>query len=182
MIERILRIIKLDFSVFREIESDPAATGQAAIIVAVTTFFSAIGSAVASQNAVMSFLGSMISGLVGWVVWSVVTFYIGRSLFRGRGTLDNMLRVLGYASAPNILGFFSFIPCLGWLAALAGFFLSLIAGIMAIKEGLDLDTGGAIGVAVVGWIAMMIVSMIFGLIFGGAFALATGLGRAITGR
>jgi len=182
MIQRILRIIKLDFSVFREIESDPSATAQAAIIVAVTTFLSAVGSAIASQNALMGFLGSMISGLVGWVIWSVVTFYVGGSLFKGRGTLDNMLRVLGYASAPKILGFFRFICCVGWIPELAGLVLSLIAAIMAIKEGLDLDTGGAIGVAVVGWIPMMIVHMILGIIFGGAFALATGLGRTITGR
>jgi hypothetical protein len=182
MLQRILRIIKLDFSVFREIESDPDATGEAAIIVALTTFLSAVGSAVASQHAVRSFIGSLISGLVGWVVWAVVTFYIGRGIFKGKGSLEGMLRVLGYASAPNILGFFGFIPCLGWIASLAGFFLALIAGIMAIKEGLDLDTGSAVGVAVVGWIAMMIVMMIIGLIFGGAAAILTGLSRAISGQ
>jgi len=34
MIERILRLIRMDFSVFKEIESDPSDTTEAAIVVA----------------------------------------------------------------------------------------------------------------------------------------------------
>jgi len=186
MIERIVRLVQLDWSVFKEIEPDASATAEAAIIVAVTSLLSALGSAIGSHSAGASFVSGLVSGLVGWVVWAVVAYLVGKALFKGRGTLDGMLRVLGYASAPNILGFFGFVPCIGWLAGLAGWLISLIAGLMAIKEGLDLDLASAVGVAIVGWIAMAIVSLIISVIFGGAIAAALGivslLGRAIPSR
>ena len=175
MIERIMRVVQLDFSVFKEIESDPQATTEAVIMVAVTTILSAIGSSVGANNPAMSFVGSIVRGLAGWVVWAIVTYIVGKSVFGGRGTLDGMLRVLGYASAPNILGLFGFIPCLGWLAALIGWLLALVAGIMAVREGLDLSLGSAMGVVIIGWIAMVAVSFIVSIIFGGALAVGAGI-------
>lgn len=68
MIDRILRILRLDFAVFKEIESDPQATTEAAIIVVVTTLLSALGPAVFADNVVTSFISSVVSGIVGWVV------------------------------------------------------------------------------------------------------------------
>ena len=176
MVERILRLIKLDFSVFKEIEADEKATTEAAIIVLVTTFLSASGGAVGADRPLMSFLSAMISGVVGWIVWSMVTYFISKSFFKGGDTLAQMLRLLGYASAPNILGALGFIPCFGWLAAFAGAIISLIAGVMAVKEGLDVELGTAILVAFVGWIATAIVLGVIGAMFG----IAAGIGAGIT--
>jgi hypothetical protein len=131
---------------------------------------------------VTGFVGAIISGLVGWGVWAVVTYFVGKSIFAGKGTLEGMLRVLGYASAPNILGIFGFIPCIGWLAALAGWLLSLIAGIMAVREGLDLTLGAAVGVVIIGWLAMVAVALAVAVVFGGAFVFGAGLLRLLTGR
>jgi hypothetical protein len=181
MIDRVLRILRLDFAVFKEIESDPQATTEAAIIVVVTTLLSALGPAVFADNVVTSFISSVVSGIVGWVVWSVVTYFIGMSVFGGKGTLEGMLRVIGYASAPNILGVFGVIPCLGWIAAFAGWLLALVAGMLAVSEGLDLGLGAAIGVVVIGWIAMVIVRAVIGIMFGGAFAVGAGLLGLIRG-
>lgn len=166
MIERIIRIIKLDFSVFKDIESDPKATTEAAIVVAVASVLSAIGAAFASNRPVPAFLAQVIGGLVGWVVWSYVSHFIGQAMFKGKGTVENMLRVIGYANAPRFLGILGFIPCLGALAALIGAVLALIAGIMAIREGLDLETGQAVIVALVGWVALFIVSLLISIILG----------------
>jgi hypothetical protein len=173
MLDRIMRIIKLDFPVFKEIQSDPNATTQAAIVVAAASVLSAIGSAVGSQRPVMAFLGGVISGVVGWIVWSYVSHFVGGALYKHPGTFEGMLRVIGYANAPQLLGIFNIIPCVGWIAGLAGAILALIASVMAIREGLDLDTGQAIIVAVVGWVALLIVSLIIASIFG--------VGAAITG-
>jgi hypothetical protein len=131
---------------------------------------------------VAGFVGPIINGLVGWGVWSVVTYFVGKSIFAGKGTLEGMLRVLGYASAPNILGILVFIPCIGWLAALAGWLLSLIAGVMAVREGLDLTLGAAIGVVIIGWFARVAVAIAVAVAFGGAFVVGAGLLRLLTGR
>jgi hypothetical protein len=178
MIDRILRIIKLDFSVFRDIESDPAATVQAAIVVVLASGLSAAGTALSSdtsQAVAVAFLGSFISGVVGWLVWSAVTHFVGKALYQSGGTLEQMVRVVGYANAPRFLGVLSFIPCLGPLAGLAGLVLSLIATIMAISEGLDVSTGQAIIVAVVGFAAAFLVMVIVGLVLGLPALLTFGL-------
>ena len=171
MLDRIMRLLRLDFSVFKEIESDPQATTEAVIVVAASTFLSALGSAIGSDRVAVNFISSIVGGLVGWLVWSGVTYAIGKSVFKGGGTFEQMLRVLGYATAPTALGVIAFIPCFGWIGGFAGWVLSLIAGVMAIKEAMDVELGTAIGVVVVGAIAMAIVFVIIGLIFGGAVAM-----------
>ena len=184
MVERIIRIIKLDFSVFKEIESDPNATTEAAIVVAGATLLSSLGSAFGAarpgQAAVGAFFSGLIGGLLGWVVWAAVTHYVGRALYKSGGTFQSMLRVLGYASAPQCLGILGFIPCFGALAAMAGAVLSLIAGVMAISEGLDVDTTQAIIVAVIGWVALFAVTWLIGLVFGGTALATAGLCSAIS--
>ena len=177
MIDRIMRVIKLDFPVFKEIESDPKATTEAAIIVVVTTLLSALGTAFGSGRFFSAFIGEVFSGIVGWVVWAAVAYFVAKSLFNGKGTLEGMLRVLGYANAPRLLGILGIIPCVGWIGSLAGGILALIMGFMAIREGMDLDGGQAIIVILVGAAAWIIVSIIFGLIFGSL----AGLTRAIQG-
>jgi len=171
MIDRILRIIKLDFPVFKEIESDPKATTEAGIVVLITTVLSAIGTATGSGRFFSIFIGSVLSGLIGWVVWAAVTYYVGQAMFKGKGSLEAMLRVLGYATAPRILGVLGVIPCVGWIGTVVGLILSLIAGIKAIAEGLDIETGSAIAVAVIGWVGMLIVTVVISIIFGGVAAL-----------
>jgi hypothetical protein len=178
MIDRILRIVKLDFTVFREIESDPSATMEAAIVVVGANLLASIGSAVRNDTPrafMTTFAISLISGIVGWIVWSAVTHYIGRMLYQSGGTLESMMRVLGYATAPRALGVLEFIPCLGALAGLAGFILTVVAGVMAVSEGLDVDTGQAIIVVIIGGLAFFLVSVVFGMIFGGAALLTYGL-------
>jgi len=182
MIERILRIVKLDFTVFREIESDSGATLEAAIIVIAASALGAMGTALRAEQPralAATFAVSLVSGIVGWVVWSAVTHFVGKMLYQSGGTLESMMRVLGYSTAPRALGVLEFIPCLGALAGLAGFILSLIAGVMAVSEGLDVDTGQAIIVIIVGAIAFFAVNVLFGLLFGGAALLTYGLCSAV---
>jgi hypothetical protein len=182
MIERILRIVKLDFSVFKEIESDPNATLQAAIVVVAANLLAAIGTA-ARAEAPRAFFATwvvaFVSGVVAWVMWWVVTHYVGKMLYRSGGTLESMMRVLGYAEAPGALGLLESIPCLGALAGLAGFILSTIAGIMAVSEGFDVDTGQAIIVLIIGAAARFIARALFGLLLGGAALLTYGLCSAV---
>jgi hypothetical protein len=70
-----------------------------------------------------------------------------------------------------LLGFFGFIPCIGPLISLAGWVWSLAAMVVAIREGLDVDTGKAIVTAIIGWVVVVVLNIVVGMIFGGlAFA------------
>ena len=164
MIDRIVRAIRLDWTVFGEIAKDRDALKEAAIIVAIVTFLSAIGTGIATKS-FGTFFSAWIAGiLVGWIGWAIITYFVGTALFKGETDIPEMLRVLGYASAPNLLGLLSFIPCVGWIFPLIGGLLALVAGVIAIREAMDFDTGNAIVTVIIGWIIVMMIQGVF-LIF-----------------
>ena len=152
MIERIVRAIRLDWTVFREIAEDPKAMKEAAIIVAVVTFLSAVGIGLAKLSLGSFVVDWLVAILVGWIGWAVLTYLVGTAIFKGETNIPEMMRVLGYASAPHLLGLLSFMPCVGWLFPLAGGILALVAGVLAVREAMDLDTGNAIITVVISWV------------------------------
>ena len=146
MFERIKGVFKLDVKTFEEIEHDSNATSQAAIIVAIVAFLSAIGSGLAAQYSQSSFLGSFITTLiwtfVGWFLWAVVSWFVGTKFFGGQTTIDEMLRVIGGI----------------W---------SLIAGFIGIRQGLDLDNTKAFLTILVGFLFFVAGSLIIQMVMGG---------------
>jgi hypothetical protein len=177
MVDRIMRAIRLDWTVFREIAEDPNAMTEAAIIVVVVTLLSSIGSSIASGSFIVSFIvGWIVSILIGWIGWAVITYFVGTMLFQGKSDIPEMMRVLGYASAPRLLGIFGFIPCIGWLASLAGAILALIAGVFAIREAMEFDTGKAVITVVVSWVIAFVITFAISLIVGGGLFAASRLG------
>jgi hypothetical protein len=175
MVERIVRAIKLDFTVFREVAEDQNATTEAAIIVFVVTFLSAIGTGLGVLiaqagfgRAVLGFFSEwLLSGiLIGWIGWAILTYFVGTVLFQGKTEIPEMLRVLGYASAPKLLGLLGFIPCVGWLFSLAGWILSLIAGVIAVREAMEFDTGRAVITVLISWVIALLISLAIGALLG----------------
>jgi hypothetical protein len=173
MLDRIIGVFKLSKPTFAEIEHDPNATTEAAIIVAIVAFLSVIGSLIGAliggQN-----LGEILLGLIStfvlvfinWFIWGAVTYFVGTQLFDGTADLGEMLRVIGYAQAPRFLGI---IPCVGLIV---GFIWSLIAAVIGIQEGLDFDLGKAIATAIIGWIIVIVIGAIVQAIFGlGSFGI-----------
>jgi hypothetical protein len=183
MIDRIMRAIRLDWTVFREIAEDQNAMTEAAIIVLVVTFLSGVGTFIGSLiadvgfgGALLAFFGTwLISGvLIGWIGWAILTFFVGTTFFQGRSDIPEMMRVLGYANAPNLLGIFGFIPCVGWLISLAGAILALIAGVIAVREAMEFDTTKAIITVVIAWVIAFVISLILGGLFGAGMLLSAG--------
>ncbi len=166
MIERIVRAIRLDWTVFREIADDPKAMKEAAIIVIIVTFLSAVGSGL-DKHSFVSFISAWVVGiLVAWVGWAVITYLVGTALFKGETHIPEMMRVLGYANAPHLLGLFAFIPCVGWLLPVIGWVLALIAGVLAIREALDLNTDKAIVTVVISWVLVAAIRLVFWILIG----------------
>jgi hypothetical protein len=157
MIERIVRAIRLDWTVFREIAQDRDAMKEAAIIVVIVSFLSAVGIGLAKHSFVSFILDWLIAILIGWIGWAVITYLVGTSVFKAETEVPEMMRVLGYANAPYLLGLFGFIPCVGWLFPIAGGILALVAGVLAVREAMDLDTGNAIVTVVISWVIAIVV-------------------------
>lgn len=184
MIDRIVRAIRLDWTVFREIAEDENATREAAIIVLIVTFLAALGGAgglliaqVGAGTAIMGFFVDWIVNgiLIGWIGWAILTYFVGSLLFKGTSDVPEMLRVLGYASAPRLLGLLGFIPCVGWIFGLAGWVLSLIAGIIAVREAQEFETGNAIITVVISWVIAVVITLVITGIFGLGAAFTSGV-------
>ena len=166
ILSRLIRVIKLDQTVFAEIEHDGAANTEAAIVVIGATFLSAIGAGIGAANFWVFLLRLLIGPLVGWLLWSWVTMFVGTRLFAGESDFWEMARVLGYANAPIALGLFAFIPCVGWIISLAALVLSLIVGFYAVREALDLPTDKTILTIVIGWVVVFVINLVVSLVFG----------------
>ncbi len=172
LLKRITRAAMLDKEFYKEAEADTSLTQEALMIVVVVSVASAIGSFIAGLwvgtpgKAFLALIVNSALGVANYYIWSYVTHFIGTNMFNGDATPDELLRVLGYASAPRLLGLLGFIPCIGWLIALAGAIWALIAGFYGVREALDLDTTETLITVVLGWLAVLIISMIVNGIFG----------------
>jgi hypothetical protein len=166
--ERIIGCLRLDPRAFEEVESDQNATGQAMLVVVLSAASAALG---AAAGGVRLLVVTLVAALVGWVVWAALTFVIGTKLLPERDThadLGQMLRVLGFASAPGLFGVLGIVPLLGWIVRLVVFVWQLTAFVVAVRQGLDYSsTGRAVLVCLVGWVVYMLIAAVFATAYGG---------------
>lgn len=173
IINRCIRAAKLDTTVFNEVEHDPNLTSEAITVVAGVALLGGIGSFLGSLffsgifSAFGALIGTIIMALVGYFIWSFICFFVGTRFMEGQAAdVSEVMRPLGYASAPQALAVFSFIPCLGGILALVGAIWSLVAGVIAVREAMDFDTGKAAVTVLVGWVIVFFLSLLVGAVFG----------------
>lgn len=163
MVERMKGAALLDVNTYEEVEADETATGQAAGVVALVAVAQAIG---ALGHGTAGIIAALVGALLGWLIWAGVTYLIGDKLLGGTATWGELLRTLGFAQAPGLLGVLGIIPFLGGFIRFALSIWILVAGIIAIRQALDFGTGKAILTAFLGWLALLIPAMLIGV--GGA--------------
>lgn len=166
-IERMIRAARLDASLYDEVETDETATPQALFVVIIASICSGIGSAISTAKlgvAPSIIFASLISGLilslVGWLIWSFITYIIGTKIFGGIATYGELLRTIGFADAPGILLIFSFIPLLGGVLSFIIGIWGLVAMAIAVRQALDFSTTNAILTCIVGFIAYLVFEFI----------------------
>jgi hypothetical protein len=188
LVQRMIRAARLDAGVYEELEADRSATTQAATAVGIVAVCNGVGAALAAQfiarpegmpgpNPILALVGGVVGALLGWLIWSYVTYFVGTRFFGGTATPGELLRTIGFAQSPGVLNLLSFIPVVGGIIALVTGIWSLVAGIVAVRQALDFDTGKAILTTVIGWIFLVIVIVLVSVLVGGAL----GLGMAATG-
>lgn len=179
---RVKGVLRLDAATFEEIEADKSATMQAFWIVAVIALLNSLTIFLASlwlgpeltelqrelaadlplPVPVLSpaglFVQSLVTTLLGWLLWSAATYVIGTRLFGGQATLAEMLRVIGFAQFPRLLSIVQFIPCLGDLLNVIGWVWALAAGFVGIRQGLDLGNGRTIVTALISFLLVALVN------------------------
>lgn len=159
LLRRMKGAAMLDVGVYEEVEADESATTQAAIVVAIVAVAGAIGGAGQGGAGI---IGGVIAAIVGWLLWAGITYLIGDKLFGGTATWGELLRTIGFAQAPGVLYVLAIIPILGWVARIVVALWVLVAGIIAIRQALDFSTGKAVLTALLGWLAVMAVTVVLG--------------------
>jgi len=120
---------------------------------------------------VWALIGGILAAIAGWVTWSFFAYWLGTKVLKGpetSATYGELLRTIGFSNSPRVLSFFSFIPFLGGLIALAVSVWALIAGVIAVRQALDFSTGRALATCVVGWILYMVIVFLVQVLLGGA--------------
>jgi hypothetical protein len=159
-VDRMLGAVRLEDSVYEEVEHDESATSQAAIIVVLGAVAAGVGSL---RGGIDDLLVAIVAGIVGWAVYAAVAYWVGTNWFKGpqtSATWGELLRTLGFANTPRLLLFIAIIPIIGWIIAVGVFVWVLVTTVIAIRQALDFDTGKAIATAVVSWLALFIVSLL----------------------
>jgi hypothetical protein len=125
---RLLRLFRLDTTVFDEVKQDPTATLPAVFVVIASTLLAGVGGWMwwvvkgFGDNGKV-FFHSVVMGTVFsfalWIVWLLVAWVILTQLFREDADWQQMLRTMGMASAPLALSVVMFIPGIDMGLALA---------------------------------------------------------------
>ena len=158
MIQRMTGAATLNVQTYEEVEADVTATGQAAGVVVLAAIAQAIGNV---GRGAQGMLTAAVMAILGWLIWSGVTYLIGERVFKGTATWGEMLRTIGFAHSPGVLSAFAFFPLIGWVVRPLVPIWMLIAGVIAIRQALDFDTPKAILTAVLGWLAIAIPRALF---------------------
>ena len=166
-VNRIIRACKLETNLYEEVEADKSATLQAALVVVLSSLAAGVG---ALSLGASNFLMVPILSLVSWYIWAYLIYFIGVKLFPEPNTKADhgeLLRTIGFSSAPGLIRVFGFTPELMTITFVGGGIWMLVAMIIAVRQALDYEsTWRAIGVVVIGFLVQAIVLIMIIRIFG----------------
>lgn len=195
-LDRLLGVLKLDAFTWNGIKLDPAANGQAWLIVLLTGLISGIGSARNIADATLQFqtaideaaksdpelaaqlqtvalqsfdspggrismiVSAIIGAVIAWLLFAALSRWAARQFFGAdpnAASNEQMRRLTGWAYAPALLNILAPIPLLGTIATIAAAIWVLVSQVQAVKHGMNLTTGKAIGASIVAWIVPALV-------------------------
>lgn len=166
--DRIIRAAKLDARLYEEVEADREAMGQAMAVVVLSSVAAGIGFPKAGLGGI---LVGIIMALVGWYVWAYLCYLIGTKLLpepQTRADLGELLRTIGFSSAPGLIRVLGIFPGLRSIVFAAAALWMLVAMVIAVRQALDYTgTLRAVAVCLIGWIIQALFIFLVFSIFGG---------------
>ena len=159
-VERVIGALRLDAATYDEIEHDPSALGQAAGVVVLRRRRRRDRRRRAQAAAAPSapcWARSSAGSISTAFIWLVGVYFMKHT-----SDYQELLRTLGFASAPQLLLVLRGIPLLGGLIALVALLWGLAAWVVAVRQALDVDTGRAVLVCVLA--VLVNVACIVGLV------------------
>ena len=178
---RLLGVVLFQSTVYRQIADDTTATLSAGAIVLVAAALVGFIGGMTSESfpvngralppgpfhGIVRALVEVCAGLVNWIVGSAVGAFVATRFLRGRTSIAEMLRVLGYTNVFRVLLALPGGLALSWLLPVCGM-------VIGVREAAEFNTRKAVGTAAVAWGVAFAVSGITWLILSAAFTAAFG--------
>ncbi|MEK9954803.1 MAG: hypothetical protein VW577_05295 [Pelagibacteraceae bacterium] len=160
-LNRVFRSIKIEPEVFDEVQKDKHATLSAALVVIISSSAAGIG---ASHLGMTNFFLAPILSLVSWFVWSYIVYVVGVKFFpdpKTKATHANLLRAIGFSSAPGIIRVLSFNSELMTVTFIGSAFWMLVCMVVAVRQTLQFKSlWKAFGVVLIAWLLQALVLII----------------------
>ena len=112
--ERLVRALRLDASLYEEVEHDPSALPQALGVVTLAAIAAGLGTP--TTQGVAAVLGGLIGSYLGWLASAGLIWVVGVRMMKLTSDYGELLRTLGFAAAPQIVMIVGLVPVLGVLA------------------------------------------------------------------
>jgi len=159
LLDRMIRAAKLDAALYEEVEADRGALGQATLVVVLSSLCAGVGSV--HRAGQIGAVAGTLAALAGWYIWAFLTYWIGTKLLpeaHTRADYGELLRTIGFASAPGVIRIAGVVPGLDGAAFFAAAVWMLAAMILAVRQALDYtSTLRAVGVCLIGWLTQILV-------------------------
>ena len=155
-LNRVLGAAMLNAAVYEEVERDRAATLQAMGVVALSSIAAGIGALGLAGARLTTLAGISLLAFAVWGIWAFLTLQIGARIFPGPRTeadMGQLLRTIGFATAPGILRVAGIVPGMTALVFAVTAVWMLMAMILAIRQALDYTSSArAFAVCALGWL------------------------------
>ena len=162
LVARMIRAARLDAALYEEVEADPASTGQAAAVVVISSL--AAGLPVLTTMGLRGLLLMTLLTLAGWYLWAALAWFIGTRVLpepQTRSDIGELLRTLGFSSAPGALRVLGLVPGLAFPVNAAASVWMLASMVVAVRQALDYtSTTRAVAVCVIGFIVQGVIALL----------------------
>jgi hypothetical protein len=174
IINRVMRLARLDTTVFDEVRDDAQELVPAMIVLAVSALLAGLGAALYWTIVPSDFyefegvwVNTLILGAiffaVMYVVSALVIYVVLAQMFKVSADLQSLLRTLGYGSIPFALSLLMFIPILWPVFALVPLALLFVMMIYAVQSATNADSNQVVMATAVGFTVMVLVLGIIAL-------------------
>lgn len=150
--------LALNASLYENARNTPKTHQLALTIVILAALSHALGSAVillinlaTVPVLIVALLIDAIALVASYYFWTFTIWKVGQWLKSIDHSYGDLLSPIGFAYAPQVLNFLTVIPLLGRPIELSLAVWSLLAVIVAVRQGLDISTRWAVLICLVGW-------------------------------
>jgi len=154
VVDRVAGVLSLRPSVFEDIEADHRANGQALAIVVIGTLAAGVGGG--QYGGVGRMMLESVGAVVGLITWAALTYLLGVRVLpepQTRSNLGELLRVMGYATAPTLFAPLAAAPLVGRAIPFIVSLWLLATFTIGVRQALDYrSTIRAFIVVIVGWL------------------------------